>query len=196
MTAFQTKPKRILQLQDFREGLISVFIFGYIFFSLTWLSGESTTREAVMKPFERVWLFWGLDQNWRLFSPTIRDINFYPSAIITFEDGSKALWEPLLTERMNVFEKFQREKTRKWAIDLLPWEPFAKFQPDFARFVGRQYYNSVNKPVSISLNIHWAKIPPAIEPITSQSRLPFKSQFSTKFCYIFRDDDFKDVVIK
>ncbi|HEY9786731.1 MAG TPA: hypothetical protein V6D17_15115, partial [Candidatus Obscuribacterales bacterium] len=62
-------------------------------------------------------------------------------------------------DQLNCFDKWRLEKYRKWGIDSLPWTPYKAYWPDFARYVGRQYYNANNKPVSLVLNLHWVEIP-------------------------------------
>ncbi|MBS1998125.1 MAG: hypothetical protein JSS86_17500, partial [Cyanobacteria bacterium SZAS LIN-2] len=84
----------------------SLLIAAYLFFTITWLSPESPTRDRLLEPVKQFWLFWGLDQNWRLFSPVIKDINFHTMAVITFEDGYRLSWELPRMKRLNYFERF------------------------------------------------------------------------------------------
>ncbi len=173
------------------EFWVSLFVSVYFFYVLLWLTPDSVLKSKLFAPVYTPWLFCGLNQSWSLFSPTIRELNYYPSAIVTFEDGSKVLWEPPLMDRLNLLERFQREKFRKWSIDSLPWERFKDYWVDFARYVGRQYYNPVSKPVSISLNIRFIEIPKPSERFLRQAEMPPRTKFSTNFCYRYKSEDFQ-----
>lgn len=173
------------------EITVSLAASIYFFFVLLWFTPDSVLRRNLFAPIYKIWMFCGLNQSWSLFSPTIRQLNYYPSAIITFEDGSKTLWEPPLMDRLSLIERFQREKFRKWSIDSLPWPRFKDFWVDFARFVGRQYYNPVNKPVAVSLNLRWIEIPNPSEKFYRQNELPPCTKFNTSFCYLFTKEDFQ-----
>jgi hypothetical protein len=141
------------------EAVLSSLIVVYLFFTVTWLSPESETRTRFLEPVKQFWLFWGLDQNWRLFSPVIKDINFHTMAVLTFEDGYRLSWELPRMKRLNYIERFRDEKYRKWCVDSLPWPDYKEFWPDFARYTGRKFYNKANKPVSLSLQLFWIEIP-------------------------------------
>lgn len=94
-------------------------------------------------------------------------------------------------EKLSYFDRFRLEKYRKWGIDSLPWTPFKEFWPDFARYVGRQLYDKRNKPVSLTMNLHWSEIPPPDKNPVKQADVPDRTKFSTVFCYMFKDEDFK-----
>ena len=94
-------------------------------------------------------------------------------------------------DRLNLLERFQREKFRKWSIDSLPWDRFKDYWVDFARYVGRQYYNPDNKPVSISLNIRYIEIQKPAERFLRQAEMPPRTKFSTNFCYRYTSEDFQ-----
>lgn len=94
-------------------------------------------------------------------------------------------------DKLNLLARFQREKFRKWSIDSLPWPRFKEYWIDFARYVGNQYYDPVNKPVSISLNLRWIEIPNPSVKFLRQADLPPRTKFSTNFCYRYSNEDFK-----
>ena len=173
------------------EIVVSAIIAIYFFFVLLMFTPDSFLKRNLFAPIYRAWTFCGLYQSWSLFSPSIRQLNYYPSAVITFEDGSKTLWEPPLMDRLSLIERFQREKFRKWSIDSLPWPRFKNFWVDFAQFVGHQYYNPANKPVSVSLNLRWIEIPDPSEKFYMQNALPPCTKFNTSFCYQYSSEDFR-----
>jgi len=175
------------------EPLLSVLIAVYLFFTIGWLSPESETRTRILEPVRQFWLFWGLDQNWRLFSPVIKDINFHTMAVLTFEDGYRLSWELPRSKRLDYFERFRDEKYRKWCVDSLPWPAYKEFWPDFARYAGRKFYTQSNKPVSLSLQLYWIEIPkPVVDAkgaILPVSALPEHTKMSTVFYYRYKPED-------
>jgi len=172
------------------EAALSVAITVYLFFTVTWLSPESPTRTRILEPIKQFWLFWGLDQNWRLFSPVIKDINFHTMAVMTFEDGYRMSWELPRMKRLNFVERFRDEKYRKWCVDSLPWPDYKEFWPDFARYAGRKFYNKDNKPVSISLQLFWIEIPkPDDKSFVPVASLPEHTKMNTVLYYRYRSED-------
>ncbi|MBK7745864.1 MAG: hypothetical protein IPP57_01825 [Candidatus Obscuribacter sp.] len=178
-----------------REALTSLLIALYLSCQIAWLSLDSPLRTRIVEPFTQFWLFWGLDQNWRLFSPEIKNINFHTVAVITFEDGSKLNWELPRMKRLNYWERFRDEKYRKWCVDSLPWPDYKEFWPDFARYAGRKYYQPNNKPVSLSLLLYWIEIPKPEAKIVPVAKLPEHTKVNTVFYYRYKASDFAPEVI-
>ncbi len=172
-----------------RELFISLFICTYLFYLIAWLSPENETRKRIIEPINTAWLFFGLDQNWRLFSPEIKDINFHTLAILTFEDGSKKIWELPRMKRLDFWQRFKDEKFRKWSIDSLPWPDYKEFHPDFAVYVGKKFYNPSNKPVSLSLQLFWTDIPDPEKHFTKVENLPEHTRMNNVFFYRFKEGD-------
>lgn len=185
---------QLVQLrQKLREIFLSLAIFGYLGITFIYLSPETSAKTFLLKPVRDIWLFCGFEQSWALFAPTVRDLNFYPTAVITFEDGTKAIWEPVRMDTLNSIEQIRYEKFRKWSIDTLIWTTFANYWPDTARYVASLYYDPNNKPVSFALNLHWAHMQPPVEPLSSHRRLPQRDGFNSMFCYKFTEDDLKEL---
>lgn len=182
--------------QRLREIFLSVAIFSYLAITFLYLSPDTNARTILLKPIRDFWLFCGFEQSWALFAPTVRDLNFYPTAVITFQDGTKAVWEPVRMDTLNTIEQIRYEKYRKWSIDTLIWKTFANYWPDTARYVGSLYYDPNNKPVTFALNLHWAHMQPPVEPLVSHRLLPQRDGFSNMFCYKYTDDDFKQELSK
>lgn len=184
--------KQRLFSQPTIELILSIVSIAYIFFALLWLSPDSGIKKAVLAPANLLLLYWRLDQNWALFSPTIRDINYHTVAIVTFEDGTKAVWEPPRMDKLSLWERFQKEKFRKLDIDSLPWPDYKKYWPDFARYVGRKLYNGRNKPLSLSLNNFWIEIPrPTKDHCVSRDQLPSHSKLNNVFYYRYSAEELK-----
>lgn len=170
---------------------LSVFTLCYWFYAITWVSPESDLRDRILEPTKQTMLFFGLDQNWKLFSPDIRDINYHPLAVITFADGTRVCWQPPQINQKDLWLKFKDEKFRKWSIDSLPWPDYKEFWPDFARFVGRQYQEDGRKPVSLSLLLFWTKIPDPKTNFCPVEKLPKHTSPSLVFYYLYQPGDLK-----
>lgn len=172
-----------------REICLSVTIALYLSLQIAWLSPDCLLRTRIVEPVKQFWYFWGLDQSWRLFSPEIKNINFHTVAVLTFEDGMKLNWELPRMKRLNYWERFRDEKYRKWCVDSLPWPDYKEFWPDFARYVGRKYYQKDNKPVSLSLVLYWIEIPKPEGEIVPVSKLPEHTRMNTVFFYRYNPGD-------
>ncbi|MBX9696251.1 MAG: hypothetical protein K2Z81_27940, partial [Cyanobacteria bacterium] len=157
-----------------------------------WLLPESEPKRRVVEPIKVLWLFFRLDQNWSLFSPVIRNINYHTVAVVTYRDGFKRIWELPRMERLNWIDKFRKEKFRKWSVDSLPWEDHKEFWPYFARYVGRELYNAENPPAEFSLCLFWAPIPaPKETDMVMREKLPVHTKFTHVFTYKYQPEDFK-----
>ena len=191
------------------QFLLSIPIFIYFASKLIWSTSEqflatpestekgNLFRERFLTPVRFVIDFWRLDENWRLFSPIIRDINFHNLAIITFADQTKMAWEIARNNPVGLTGTYHDEKWRKWSGDNMPWKSTHKnMWPDLARWVGRRFYNPANPPVSFTLCMWWTPLPKPTEkgPLQydwSQDHMPFHTLYSGDFIYKYSDEDFK-----
>lgn len=174
-----------------KECAISAFLFVFLFYTVAWLCPDTPLRKVIIEPVKPFMLFWGLDQNWRLFSPVIRNINFHSEAILTMADGSRLIVELPRMEKLDMLERFRLEKYRKWSSDSLPWPDYKEFLPDFARYIGRKHYDEANKPVSLSLNTYWIDTPalPKNGEIEPLSKLPRHTKMMHVFFYEYESGD-------
>ncbi len=175
---------------DYKEIGLSFVVATYLFFTITWLCPDAPIKTLILEPVKQFWLFWGLEQNWKLFSPEIREINFHPEAILTYANGERMIVEMPRMNRLSYGERFRLEKFRKWSIDSLPWPDYKEFWPDFARYIGRKHYCANNKPASLSLNLYWIEIPkPTAAGISEVAALPQHTKMSTVFFYKYKAED-------
>jgi hypothetical protein len=175
----------------YREIALSLCFCTYIFFSVTWLSPDSELKTRLLAPVKLWWNFWGLNQNWALFSPVIRNINYHSIVIMTFSDGTRMIWQLPRMDKFSLVNRFRYEKFRKWDVDCLPWPDYKNFWPDFARYSGRLYYRPGNKPVQLSLHLLWNDIPAPVGVLTDRDSLPPHTRFQTQFTYFYTDKDFE-----
>ncbi len=175
-----------------KEIVLSVISVLYITITAFWLLPNSEPKSRVIDPIKILWLFCGFDQNWALFSPSIRNINYHTVGVVTFRDGMKQIWEPPRMERLDWISKFTKEKFRKWSVDSLPWPDHKEFWPYVARYIGREVYRSDNPPAEFSLCLLWSQIPPPKEKTMSlREQLPTHTKFSHVFTYKYLPEDFK-----
>src|SRR6516164_7758405 len=124
------------------QPLIACLVALYFFYAVVWLCPACEFKRRLLAPVNHLFFYWRLDRSWALFSPTIRTINYHTGVTVTFEDGTKVIWELPRMDRLNMWERLRWDKWRKLDVDSLPWDIFYKdFWPDFARYVGRKYYN-------------------------------------------------------
>jgi hypothetical protein len=170
--------------------LLSIPIALYFFYSIVFLCPDSLWRTRLVSGVSLFWNYWRLDQNWALFSPAIRDINYHTAAIITFQDGTRTVWELPRMNKLCLETTYNDEKWRKWAGDSVPWPNYKQFWPDLARYIGRKFYNHDNQPTAMVLCLYSVKIPP---PTVNQpqSQLPYHTEYSYIFSYRYTPEDFQ-----
>lgn len=188
--------RQMLSKPILKEVILSTVTITWVLITAFWLVPDKDDvgilRKRIVGPVQMFWLFWGLEQSWALFSPTIRDMNYHTVGVVTLKDGSKLIWEPPRMDKLDIWERFQKEKYRKWGVDSLPWKPFKEFWPYMARYVGRQVQNQENPPVQFSLLLYWTKIPPPTETeFVSKSKLPAHTNCSNVFTYVYRKEDLR-----
>lgn len=186
--------KQILQPFAFvirSDFWISMFVVAYCFLAMIWLLRDSNTGlgrlNQILSP---ITLTIGIDQNWSLFSPQIRNFNFHNIALITFRNGAIKLYEWPRMDRPDFYSQRRDEKYRKFFIDCLPWPECKDVLPSTARFVARANANPANPPIKVSLGYFWSFIPPP-KRWTSQSELPYKTRYTCYFTYRVHPEDLK-----
>lgn len=167
-------------------------LFIVLFLSLTTISvlPPSDIQDKLSRAIRPVQLALGLDQNWKLFSPEIRGINFHSQAIVTFKDLSTKFYEFPRVERQEFAEKVRREKISKLLNDCLPWPDFQQFLPDTARFIARANYDPSNPPIRVALSYNWIPVP-SFDTFVKQSDFPAQTNRYTFFVYRVQPEDFK-----
>ncbi|PWT99376.1 MAG: hypothetical protein C5B53_05445 [Candidatus Melainabacteria bacterium] len=169
-------------------SIVSVF---YIVVNVLWFLPAYGWRERLLEPVKMWWQFWGLGQQWSMFSCDLRHFNLHTLATLTFADGTVMLWEPPRMERLNLWDGFRLQRFRKWDVDYLPTEYYREFCPDLARYLGRLNYNPQNKPMSFALHVLSAQIPEVDKVFIKRGELPEHTKYSTIFVYKFSDRDWR-----
>lgn len=172
-----------------------VYIFVALYFtiaivSLLPASPMQTRLNRLVSPISHAF---NLSQNWKLFSPDLREINFCSYALIEFEDHTTKLYEFPRLEEMSGFEAYRRQKLCKLFQDSMPWPDFSLFWPDVARFVARANYDAgepSNPPVQVSLAYFWTSVP-GMDKFEKQSELKEPNRRFTYFVYRVKAEDLK-----
>jgi len=183
--------------KPYKEIFLSLVTLAFIFFTTFWLIPEKDSsfgplKKQIIDPIRTFWLFWGLDQNWALFSPTIKEMNYHTVAFVSLKDGTNELWEVPRMDKLDLIERFRQEKFRKWGIDSLPWKDHKSYWPYIARYVGRKVYKKENPPVRFSLLLFWTKIPkPNPTTFVKRNELPKHTSVNHLFTYQYAETDFQ-----
>jgi len=172
------------------QPLIACLVALYFFYAVVWLGPACELKGRLLDPIRPLICYWRLDRSWALFSPTIRNVNYHTCVTITFEDGTKVIWQLPRMDRLNMSDRLRWDKWRKLDVDSLPWDKYYKgLWPDFARYIGRKFYNPSDKPVSLELNLFFTDVaPPPKQPIES---FPWHNKHSTVFIYRYAPEDFQ-----
>jgi hypothetical protein len=173
---------------------ISAFIIFY--YTVTFInlspSTEGPLPTKLKEPTRSLCEFMGWIQNWRLFGPQIRNINFHTFALIGYADGTIGSWEPPRFDMLNLNQKYRKDKFHKWDQDCVPWYNYRNFWPGLARYVGRLHYDPNNKPVWFMLLRLEADIPdPRFGKIVYHDRFPPHTRLLNSFLYHYRPEDFQ-----
>lgn len=151
-----------------RQFLLSVLIIAYFAIAIVQVSpGESVPKsafEACSDPaaeFVRpIVSMFGLRQRWNLFAPDIRKMNFYPTALITFDDGSQKLYELPRVNLLPLEQRFLRHRIMRFVSDCWAQPQYRHYFPFGARFLSRAHSYSLNQPSMIEFYFNYCDIPP------------------------------------
>lgn len=176
------------------KTVISAWIVFYYGLSLIHISpsSEGPLPTKLKEPTRTLCEFFGWVQNWRLFGPEIRNINFHSFALIGYADGTIGSWEPPRFDLMTLNQKYRKDKFHKWDQDCMPWYNYRDFWPGLAQYVGKIHYDPANKPVWFMLLRLEADIPdPRNGKILDHDNMPAHTRLLNAFLYHYRPEDFK-----
>ena len=103
----------------------------------------------------------GLAQQWIMFvNPPLS--NNYLEAEVTFADGGRATWQFPRVNQMGLFERYRKERYRKWAVEyvLAAGKPAPVIAEAAARFAARQVERPGNAPRKVELVRYRSQTPP------------------------------------
>ncbi|MDI9634698.1 hypothetical protein QPK87_37465 [Kamptonema cortianum] len=106
----------------------------------------------------------GLWQFWDMFAPNPARVDYWLDAEVTYQDGSTKIVEYPRMKNMSLFQKFMKERYRKYSERLSPDEYRWKW-PHTAYWMAVQAWTDHdNPPVRIALRRHFRTIQPPGTP--------------------------------
>jgi hypothetical protein len=186
------EPKR--DKAPWMRAFINAFIILHLYIIIFWGMPGSNFRNTMARIVEPYVVKLGLWHSWDMFSPNPLAVNFNLEARITFADGSTRLWEFPRMEKLGLWERYQKERFRKWR-ERVRQDAYRVVWNDTARYIARLHHNPTNPPIKVVLTRHWAPIPPP-EPVAfGKSKLrdyqPIPKEYEMKFNYSFAFHDVK-----
>jgi hypothetical protein len=102
-------------------------------------------------------LFVGLFQSWDTFAPSPWPANSYLEATIIYKDGSRKTWPFPRLDQMGLWERFQKERYRKFEENLQQ-NQFDILLPDVARKIARMNSTPEKPARTVILVQHYSVI--------------------------------------
>jgi len=172
-----------------------VYLFVAIYFSIAVITllPKSPLQSRLIVLVSPIAQAFNLTQNWKLFSPDLREINFCSHAVIEFADGTTKLYEFPRLEQMGNFDAYRRQKLCKLFQDSMPWPDFSLFWADVGRFIARANLDQTdpaNAPVQVSLAYYWVPVSD-MDHFEKQSDLKEPNRRFTFFVYRVKPEDLK-----
>ncbi len=161
------------QSHTWRRPLITIFILLHLYVMAFWGLPPSRFRSYMVAPIARYVLHSGLWHSWDMFSPDPQSMNFNLYAEVYFQDGSVKLWEFPRMEKLGYWERYQKERFRKWR-DRVRQDIYSSVWNDTARYIARLHNTGPNKPVRVVMVRQWEPVPP---PDADESYQPIPLTF-------------------
>jgi hypothetical protein len=171
------------------NALISVFVVFHLLLIICWLFPQFAWQRGVNSCFRKYTLFWGLDQDYRVFAPTPRAQNVDVLGVITYSDGTMKLFQFPQVQHCDPFHKLLEERYRKFVNDNLAWSEDAGLIRDLARYIAYHSGIAGKQPLMVSLIRYSAAIPPP--EISAGRQLPPNWQRKTLINYAVGKEDFQ-----
>jgi hypothetical protein len=140
---------------------ITAFVVFNLFAIVSWCVPLESPLIARCRDLSLPYLRWtGLFQKWDMFAPDPSKLNNYVGAVITYRDGTRSLWNFPRMENLGFFEKYLKERYRKYANDNLRLDSNSALWPDAARYIARVNNQPSNPPITVGLVRYWSVVPP------------------------------------
>lgn len=144
-----------------RRTLVNAFIVLHLAVIWTWCLPQTF---ALRRPLTRLTshyvLATGLWQGWSMFSPNPRRVDIRVGAEIEFADGAKTLYDFPQMDRLGYWERYRKERFRKWANDSLRLDTKKALWKPAAEWVARRYDANPSRVTRVRLIRRWRDIPP------------------------------------
>ena len=196
MVAWLSRP---IESEQARRRVMSAFLLLLIafmaiqcippkFFLVSAVGGESLVSRLSSKvtPYA---VAIGLFQAWSMFAPNPKRENTYVDAEITYRDGRKHLWVFPQMHELGYFERYAKERYRKFSNERLVVKENAALWPDAARYIARLNADASNPPQIVKLSNYRCVIPTPPEP--GEPPIPERWERDVFFTYNVKPDDLK-----
>ena len=157
--------KFLAVLHHWQSVLVCVYIFAI--FSWTMPADNFPGKSTVDSVFRGPLLYFGLWQGWDMFAPNPRAEDIVVDVAFTNRDGSSHTWNLTQMNEMGFFDRWQRERWRKYFNDHLRldsernlWQPFADYAVRYLRTQGQD-------PVKMEFTRWWR---PTVRPVSPDLR--------------------------
>ena len=145
-----------------KRRIISVFVAFHTVAFAIWTAPIELPGSAEIKRIIKPYLlFTGLFQAWDMFAPDPTRLNGHLEATIIFKNGDRQLWSEPRLPQLGYFERYQKERYRKFMEEHLWLDAQSDLWPDAARHLARMFHHDAqNPPVVVELTRHWTMILP------------------------------------
>jgi hypothetical protein len=118
-------------------------------------------RQYIKESPTRYYLYTtGFWQYWNMFSPNPANVDVYIDALVTYQDGSQKTFEYPAMQKLSVFERYFKERYRKFVENAHP-DRYAYKWPAVAQAIAYQsYQGDGNFPVAVTLRRHFKTVMP------------------------------------
>ena len=106
----------------------------------------------------------GLQVGWSMFAPNPSRDNTYIDAEITYRNGRKQVWSFPQMQELGYFDRYMKERYRKFAEERLWVKENSALWPDATRYIARLNADASNPPQSVKLVAYRFVIPPLPPP--------------------------------
>jgi hypothetical protein len=161
--------------------LISAFIVFHLLLFVCWMFPQFSWQRAINAALRKYVLFLGLDQDYRVFAPNPSAANVKVFGIITYGDGTMAIWQFPQMEESSFVRKIWKERFRKFVDDNLALSSDHQLKEDVARYIARNTESANHRPLMVSLVCYQAQIPPP--PLCLGHELPPNTSAKTLINY-------------
>ncbi len=176
------------RLQNVKRIAINVFLVFHLVAITCWSMPFAGPLVRVVRDSVRPYIVAsGLFQSWDMFSPDPKGINSYLEAVVIYQDGSTQLWSFPRMELLDMPERYQKERYRKYEENLEN-NVNAPLWPDAARYIARLTSSAGHPAKTVMLVVRWSDIlPPTAD--NPNGRGPW--QVNVFYTYAVKPEDLK-----
>lgn len=143
------------------RALLNAFIAFHLFAVFVWcLPSSFAIRRPFANAISRYIVGIGLWQGWDMFSPNPRTVNIRVGALVTYEDGSEQPFDFPQMDRLGFFERYRRERYRKWVNDNMRLDKNPALWKPAAEWVAGLHGRGSARVARVRLIRRWWDIPP------------------------------------